>query len=97
MRSVVKKTKTKIAHTYLVDSFSIVFEFDNWKIKRIDFLPIFQKYVKGENLKYLAPLLFKKFKMNNDRIFWEKNEDVSFSVTTLLDKHKKPEDIIYNI
>lgn len=27
----------------------------------------------------------------------EKNEDVSFSVTTLLDKHKKPEDIIYNI
>jgi len=97
MRSAAKKTKTKIVKAYSIGSFCVAFEFDNGKIQRIDFLPIFQKYVKGENLKYLTPSLFKKFKWEDGRIFWGKNEDISFSISSLLDKHTESDDILYII
>ena len=96
MRSGDKKAKVKIVGYYLVDTFCIGFEFETGKIKRIDFLPLFQKYVKGENIKYLTPSLFKKFKVTNDRIFWGKNEDVAFSIPTLL-KINEEEEILYII
>lgn len=97
MRSAVKKVKGKIVAAYSIGSFSVAFEFDNGKIKRIDFLPVFQKYVKGENLKYLTPSLFKKFKLDEDRIFWGKNEDIAFSIASLLEKNSEPADILYII
>ena len=97
MRSAAKKAKAKIVHAHSITSFCIAFEFDNGEIKRIDFLPVFQKYVKAENLKYLTPSLFKKFKLEDDRIFWGKNEDIAFSITSLLEKHKAPADILYII
>jgi hypothetical protein len=97
MRGAAKKTKTKIVKAYSIDPFCIAFEFDNRKIQRIDFLPIFQKYVKGENLKYLTPSLFKKFKWDDGRIFWGKNEEIAFSISSLLEKHKESDDILYII
>ena len=97
MRSAAKKIKTKIVDAYLIDSFWVAFEFENGERKRIDFLPVFQKYVKGENLKYLTPSRFKKFKMDDDRIFWGKNEDIIFSITSLVKKHKESSDILYII
>ena len=97
MRSATKKTKAKIVVAYSINSFCVAFEFDNGEIKQIDFLPVFQKYVKGENLKYLTPSLFKKFKLDDGRIFWGKNEDIVFSITSLLEKHKEPADILYII
>ncbi len=97
MRSVAKKAKTKLKRSYLVDHFSIAFEFSNGKVNRIDFLPLFQKYVKGENLNYLTPSQFKKFKIDDDRIFWGKNEDIVFSIPSLLKKNKESDAILYII
>ena len=41
--------------------------------KVVDFLPLFRKYVKGDNLKYFAPANFKKFIIKNGNIYWGKN------------------------
>ncbi len=95
VRSGAKKVEAKIIRSYLVNPFSIAFEFSTGKIKRIDFLPLFHKYVKGENLKYLNPSVFRKYKVNDDRIFWGKNEDIVFSIPTLLEKQDAPDDILY--
>ncbi|MGQ0739467.1 MAG: hypothetical protein ACT4OJ_10440 [Bacteroidota bacterium] len=69
------------------------------KTKIIDFLPLFQRYVKGDNLQYFAPARFKKFIINNGNIAWGKNEDIVFPVSTFLnDKRKKAaEEIVYVI
>ncbi|MCW5911991.1 MAG: hypothetical protein KIT62_13010 [Cyclobacteriaceae bacterium] len=66
-------------------------------MKQLDFLPVFQKYVKGENLKYITPSQFRKFKIKDDRIFWGKNEDVAFSIPSLLEKGKASHEILYII
>jgi hypothetical protein len=50
----------------------------------VDFLPLFQKFVKGENLKYYAPERFRKFIIKNGNIYWGRNEDVIFPVADLL-------------
>ena len=52
--------------------------------KLVDFLPLFQKYVKGDNLKYFAPVNFKKFIIKNNTLYWGKNEDVIFPLDTFL-------------
>lgn len=68
--------------------------------KLIDFLPLFQKYVKGDNLKYYAPENFKKFVVKKNNIYWGKNEDVIFTLYTLLNIGKSEHDsgeIIYVI
>lgn len=67
--------------------------------KAIDFLPLFQQYVKGDNLEYFAPSNFKKFIINDSSISWGKNEDVIFPVSTFLNpkKNKATEKIIYVI
>lgn len=72
---------------------------DEKKTRQIDFLPLFQKHVKGDNLKYFAPGNFKKFKIKNNNIYWGKNEDVIFSSSTLLDLSltSATEEILYVI
>ena len=50
----------------------------------VNFLPLFNKYVKGENLKYLDPQRFRKFIIKNGNIYWGRNEDVIFPVNLLL-------------
>lgn len=49
----------------------------------VNFLPLFNKYVKGENLKYLDPQRFRKFIIKNGNIYWGKNEDVIFPINLL--------------
>lgn len=73
-----------------------------WKISRlVDFLPLFHKYVKGDNLKYFTPGNFKKFNVKNGNIYWGKNEDVIFPVSLLLKGEKENdtsgEEILYVI
>ena len=64
----------------------------------VDFLPLFQKYVKGDNLKYFAPVNFKKFIIKNGNIYWGKNEDVIFPGASLLQNNKNvDEEILYII
>lgn len=55
-----------------INDFKIAVAFSNGKTKLIDFLPLFHKYVKGENLNYFAPQNFKKFIVLNGNIYWEK-------------------------
>jgi hypothetical protein len=67
----------------------------------VDFLPLFHKYVKGDNLKYFTPGNFKKFIVKNGNIYWGKNEDVVFPVSLLLKAKKEndttDEEILYVI
>jgi hypothetical protein len=67
-----------------VQDFLIAIVFTNGKTKLVDFLPIFHKYVKGDNLKYFAPQNFKKFIVKNGNIYWGRNEDVIFPISLLL-------------
>jgi len=64
----------------------------------IDFLPLFQKFVKGSNLKYFSPKSFKKFIVTNGNIYWGRNEDVIFPVHVLYDENYEDtskEEILY--
>ena len=102
MRNHNQKTKEEIiaidSAKYLYD-FTITISFTNGKIKPVDFLPLFQKYVKGENLIYFSPEEFKKFIIKNGNIFWGENEDVIFSGDLLLKgkSQKITEDPLYII
>ncbi len=58
-----QKSLTINAGKYVQD-FMIALSFNNGERKLVDFLPLFQKYVKGDNLKYFAPQNFKKFILN---------------------------------
>jgi hypothetical protein len=71
-----------------IQDFLIATNFTNGTNKLIDFLPLFHKYVKGDNLKYFAPQNFKKFTVKNGNIYWGKNEEVIFPVSLLFDEEK---------
>ncbi len=105
MRRHRKKTEqeiTLVSGKYLHD-FIIALTFTSGRNKLtrvIDFLPLFQQYVKGDNLKYFAPASFKKFIVGNGSISWGKNENVIFPVSTFLKEKKSTaasEKILYVI
>lgn len=72
-----------VAARYISD-FSIAITFSSGKTQLVNFLPLFERYVKGDNLKYYAPERFKKFIVKNGNIYWGRNEDVAFLTTDLL-------------
>ncbi|WP_276501339.1 DUF2442 domain-containing protein [Terrimonas pollutisoli] len=84
VRSDSKKAKeeniTVLAARYISD-FSIAVTFSSGRTQLVNFLPLFEKYVKGDNLKYFAPERFKKFIVKNGNIYWGRNEDVIFPVS----------------
>ncbi|HEY9342136.1 MAG TPA: hypothetical protein VIQ23_11175 [Hanamia sp.] len=82
-----------------INGFTIAISFTNGKTKLVDFLPLFHKYVKGENLNYFDPKKFKKFIVKDGNIYWGKNEDVIFPVNVLLKEKSEniPEEILYII
>ena len=84
MRSHPQKTKeeniTVLAARYISD-FSIAVSFSSGPTQLVNFLPLFEKYVNGDNLKYFAPERFKKFIVKNGNIYWGRNEDVIFPVS----------------
>ena len=61
-----------------ISDFSIAVSFSSGRTQLVNFLPLFEKYVKGDNLKYFAPERFKKFIVKNGNIYWGRNEDVIF-------------------
>jgi len=94
-----QKSLTIKAATYIQD-FKIAIVFSNDETKLVDFLPLFQKYVKGNNLKYFSPQNFKKFIVADGNIYWGRNEDVIFPVQVLYDKNyqdNSKEKILYII
>jgi hypothetical protein len=90
VRSDSKKTKeeniTVVAARYISD-FSIAVSFSTGRTQLVNFLPLFEKYVKGDNLKYFAPERFKKFIVKNGNIYWGRNEDVIFPISAFLKKN----------
>ncbi len=82
-----------------IRDFMIALTFTNSETKLFDFLPIFQKYVKGVNIKYFAPQNFRKFIVKNGNIYWGKNEDIIFPVSKFLEDHwdNYSEEILYII
>lgn len=111
-KSKVRRNKQKVEQKSIivlsgryVHDFIITITFSDgagWKITRlVDFLPLFHKYVKGDNLKYFAPAKFKKFIVKNGNIYWGKNEDVIFPVQLLVkqqkEKNNTKEEILYVI
>ena len=83
-----QKNITVKAAKYIQD-FAIVVTFSTGNYKLIDFLPLFNKHVKGDNLKYFDPQKFKRFIVKNGNIYWGRNEDVIFPVQLLYGLNKK--------
>jgi len=96
-----KEESVAIASARFVHDFSIAITLPTGQTRLINFLPLFQKYVKGENLKYYAPDRFNKFIIKNGNIYWGRNEDVIFPVSILINKEdinkKNTEEILYII
>ncbi len=86
MQSHSQKNKEKnlvITASHYVQDFSLAFTFNTGECRIVDFLHLFQKHVKGNNLIYFAPNRFKKFIVKNGNIYWGRNEDVIFPVQFL--------------
>lgn len=103
MRRHQKKNSQKglavLSGKYIKD-FTIAIKFTDGDTRLVDFLPLFQKYVKGENLKYFAPQNFKKFIIKNNNIYWGRNEDVIFPARLLLNPenfYAGTEEVLYVI
>jgi hypothetical protein len=98
MRSDKNKDKEKVilvtSAKYLND-FNITLIFSDGKKRIVDFLPLFHKYVKGDNLKYFNIETFKKFFVKNGNIFWGKNEDVIFTIDELYDELEGEEEVLF--
>lgn len=65
-----------------------------------DFTSLFNRYAKGDYIKYLSVSNFKKFKVHNGNIIWGRNEDIIFKGQSLLKTEKgnsQTEEILYII
>jgi hypothetical protein len=92
-----EKVISVVAAEYITD-FMIKLKFNTGEESITDFLPLFHKYVKGQNLKYLSLANFKKFIVQSGNIYWSKNEDVIFTTDLLYPKLlKEKEKILYII
>ena len=88
----VEQENLAISEGRYIQDFMIQLTFGNGEKKLIDFLPLFHKYVKGENLKYFAPQNFRKFSIENGNIYWGKNEDVIFPAQMFYEEQKAEEE-----
>jgi hypothetical protein len=89
-----KKTLMITAAKYLND-FTIALTFSDGKKRLVDFLPLFHKYVKGDNLKYFNIEKFKKFFVKNGTLYWGRNEDVIFTLDILYEGLDDEEEVLY--
>jgi hypothetical protein len=76
-----KEENITVLDARYISDFSIAVSFSTGRTQLVNFLPLLEKYVKGDNLKYFAPERFKKFVVKNGNIYWGKNEDVVFPVS----------------
>ncbi len=94
----VKLVSASYAHDFII-KLTYIFNWEKHMMYK-NFLPLFQQYVKGDNLKYFAPANFKKFIVKNGNIYWGKDEDVIFTPNVLfsqLDSLNSSEEIMYII
>lgn len=79
-----KEVSLGIISADYVSEFVIDLKFSNGKKEKVDFLPLFLKYVKGDNKKYFSPTQFKRFRVVDGNISWGRNEDVIFTIDSIL-------------
>ena len=88
-RSQVSKANEKnivIKAARYINDFSVAVTFSTGITQLVNFLPLFEKHLKGENLKYFSLERFKKFIVKNGNICWGKNEDIIFPASRLFKK-----------
>jgi len=69
-----------------INDFSVAVTFSTGITQLVNFLPLFEKHLKGDNLKYFSLERFKKFIVKNGSICWGKNEDIIFPASSLFKK-----------
>src|SRR4030095_8140452 len=69
-----------------INDFSVAVTFSTGITQIVNFLPLFEKHLKGDNLKYFSLERFKKFIVKNGSICWGINEDIIFPASTLFKK-----------
>ena len=69
-----------------INDFSVAVTFSTGITQLVNFLPLFEKHLKGDNLKYFSLERFKQFIVKNGSICWGKNEDIIFPASTLFKK-----------
>ena len=73
----------KVTAAKHISDYCIEITFSDGAKKTIDFEKPFKKYLKGDYLKWLKPINFKRFKVDMGNIVWGKNWDVIFPVDQL--------------
>jgi hypothetical protein len=89
LRSPSPKAKEKnimIKAARYINDFSVAVTFSTGITQLVNFLPLFEKHLKGDNLKYFSLERFKKFMVKNGSICWGKNEDIIFPASSLFKK-----------
>jgi hypothetical protein len=89
LRSQASKASAKnimIKAARYINDFSVAVTFSTGITQLVNFLPLFEKHLKGDNLKYFSLERFKKFIVKNGSICWGKNEDIIFPASTLFKK-----------
>jgi len=69
-----------------INDFSVAVTVSTGITQLVNFLPLFEKHLKGDNLKYFSLERFKQFIVKNGSICWGKNEDIIFPASTLFKK-----------
>ena len=69
-----------------INDLSVAVTFSTGITQLVNFLPLFEKHLKGENLKYFSLERFKKFIIKNGSICWGKDEDIIFPASSLFKK-----------
>lgn len=62
-----------------VDKYTLLITFNNTIQKEVDFEESLKKYARGFYAKYLQVKNFKKFTVENGKLFWGKNWDIIYS------------------
>jgi len=89
LRSQSPKAKEKnimIKAARYINDFSVAVTFSTGITQLVNFLPLFEKHLKGDNLKYFSLERFKKFIIKNGSICWGKDEDIIFPASSLFKK-----------
>ena len=80
------KQKLSIRTARYLNGFSVAVTFSTGVTQLINFLPLLEKHLKDQNLKYFSLERFKQFIVRNGRICWGKDEDVAFPAESIFKK-----------
>jgi len=69
-----------------INDFSVAVTFSTGITQLVNFLPLFEKHLEGDKLKYFSLERFKKFIVNIANICWGKNEEIIFPAASLFKK-----------